>query len=137
MTGTGCDADFSGCHRRPDMNAHHRINGGGFQDALFNHAQCTGDLLVGLKDEFDGPCEVVPVLRQHLGRDQQHGHMGIVAAGVHHSRIFGPVIDIIFFDHRQGVHVCPEHEDRAGICSMEKGDHPGSGNPPGGQSKSG
>ena len=121
-----------GGDRRPDVQAHDRIDRGSIENTLFDHAKGAGDFLVGLEDEFNRSGKGVRVLRQNFGRHQQHGHVGIVAAGVHHPRILGTVRELVFLGHRQSVHIGPEHQHRTGTRSFQQGDYPGPGNAAGG-----
>ena len=57
------DADFPGCYRCPDMETHHRIDGGVVEDAFCNHGPGTGDLFIGLENKFDHSRNGVFILR--------------------------------------------------------------------------
>ncbi len=65
-------------------------------------------LLRRLKDQPDLPGKQIGVRRQELGGSQQHGHVGVVAAGVHAAvylrAVAGPC-RIVHLVHRQRVHV--------------------------------
>jgi hypothetical protein len=43
----------------------------------------TDDFLIGLKDKFDGSRNFAFVFRQNFSGYQQHGHVGIMTAGMH------------------------------------------------------
>jgi len=115
------------------MNAHHRIDPGIIQHPFLDHGKRSGHLLVGLENEFDGTRQGMPVLRQHPGGHQQHGHVGVMPASVHHAGILRFVGHLVLFDDRQGVHVRPQHQHRTRPGSLEAGHHSGSGHSAGRQ----
>ncbi len=89
-----------------------------------------------LEDEFDGPGEPVAIIGEHLCRTHQHGHMRIVAAGMHDRHILAVVFAARsrgerrpgLFEHGQAIHVGAQGHDRAGFAADEGADNPGVGN---------
>ena len=87
-------------------------------------------LLRGLEHEVDGAVQVLGP-GQQAGGAQQHGHVAVVAAGVHAARAPGGVGVVADFLDGQGVHVGPE-ADGAGAAAQAQGAHqPGAADAPG------
>ena len=112
------------------MQAHHRIDCGVVEHSFFDHRQRPGDLFVGLEHEFDRSRDGVSVLRENLGGHQKHGHVGVMATGMHHARVLRLVVNIVFFVDRQGIHIRPQHQHRTGARSLQNGHHSGLGHAP-------
>ena len=72
---------------------------------------------------------------QHLGCSHQHGHVGIVAAGVHHADLATVVLgasgglerNIDLLGHRQRIHVGPKGHDGTRLAAAEHGNDAGVG----------
>ena len=79
-----------------------------------------------LEQEPDGHRQLVLHGCQHLRSPQQDGDMGIMAAGMHGSRVLGFVRRIPQFRNGQGIDVRPDPDDPVrGMGSLQGGDHPG------------
>jgi hypothetical protein len=66
-------------------------------------------------------------LLQQMSHTQQHGGMGIMAAGVHYSLILGAVRHIILLPDGQGIHV-GTNTDGGAITGANMGNHAGTAN---------
>ena len=84
-------------------------------------------LLSGLEDQADGPAEQLRMFFQIVGRPQEHGHMGVVAAGVHFALIPGGVGHAAQLLNGQGVHIRPDGHRFAGGAARDVGNDPGAG----------
>ena len=81
-------------------------------------------LLAALKAEQNIAFQLVLAVQQSPGCSQQHGSMGIVSAGVHHTLIFAPAgtgsVEVLLLQYRQGITVRPQqHSFPIGILSMD------------------
>ena len=87
----------------------------------------------GLEDELHAAGQLVLHAGQHFRRGHQHGHMGVVAAGVHdvdflaevHALGLGGKRHIDLLLHRQRIHVGTQRHHRAGLGTLEQADHAG------------
>ena len=82
-------------------------------------------LLAGLEHERDPPAEVAAAVGEQLGGAGEHGDVGVVPAGVHHAVDRAGVVEAGVLRHRQGVHVAPQQDRRAGRVAVEGGDDRG------------
>ena len=90
----------AGFRQSVNVLAHNRIHPGILQNPVGDHsfgAAVGGIFLRGLKNQLHTSPEGVFQLRQHHGRAQQHGGMGIVAAGVHNTGILRLVGQVRLF----------------------------------------
>ena len=67
--------------------------------------------LFGLEEETHGAFQLRRVLLQYFRRAEKHGHVGVVAAGMHPAGIFRGEGEAGGLLHRQGVHVGAEGKD--------------------------
>ena len=124
LQATAADLDRrSGSHQRSSLRQHlsfryagpyvhtkYRCSIGG-NNACCNHLHRTCDaFFCWLEQETD-------ILGQFLCFQffrcrQQHGHMGIVAAGMHDSGISGGIRNTRFLRYRKGIHIRTEHHPR-------------------------
>ena len=81
-------------------------------------------LLAGLEHELHGALQLGLVVLQQLGRPQEHGRVGVVAAHMAGLALGaeGQVVDLL---HGQGVEVGPEED--AGAAAADGGHHAGGG----------
>lgn len=136
------DLDLSGRDDGLYMKGQRHVHA--LQNALLNHKACAALAIVsggadgffhrsgnaflrGLKEEFDFAPEGVSMGGEELGGAQQHGHMGIMAAGVHFSGIFGAVVAGGHFLHLQAVHIRPNQQRFAGAAGIQCSHHAGDG----------
>ena len=124
-----------------DVHAEHGIHLGLVEHAFLHHelgpALHAGQraFLGGLKDELDGAGQVGFHLAQHLGRAHEHGHVGVVAAGVHHAHglaqvggfYFGGEGQVVVFGEGQAVHVGAQGHHGAGLAAAQNAHHAGAG----------
>ena len=82
-------------------------------------------LLAGLEQQLDPAGQLIADGIQGLGRADQHGGMGIMAAGVHHTVVSGAVgLPVIVFQNGQRVHIAPDADGKAGNLGVDR-DHDG------------
>ena len=75
-------------------------------DALTDHGLgALAQLLGGLEDEADGAAELLGVRVEIFHRSQQHGHVVVVAAGVHDALVDAGKIQTGLLHNGQGVHI--------------------------------
>ena len=97
-------------HDGTDVHAEHRI-GTRFQSSLADgHFRPVHHLFPGLKQQTDGTAQLLPMLKDYLRCGQQHGRMGIMAAGVHPAFPLRRKRKSRLFRDGQGVHVCPKQQ---------------------------
>ena len=92
-----------------------------------------GAFLGGLEDELDGAGQVGPHLAEHLGRAHEHGHVGVVAAGVHHAHGLAQVGgfhlggegQVVGFGEGQAVHIGAQGHHGAGLAAAQNAHHAG------------
>ena len=97
-----------------------------------------GELLRRLKHQPHPAGQGLPLLPQQGGGPQQHGGVGVVAAGVHHAGDLGGKGQAGGLLDGQGVHVRPQQHRGAGMAAENLGHHTGvphraEGDGPGGQ----
>ena len=92
-----------------------------------HHPGAAVPLLARLEHQHHPPGQLRPVRRQQAGRADQHGDVGVVAAGVHLAVDRGGEIEPGVLRHFQGVHVGPQQGGRSGPVAVEGGDHRGGG----------
>ena len=73
-----------------------------------------------------------PGLPQHCSSCQKHGHMGVVAAGVHHTGMPGTEAKTFRLRHWQCVHVSPENNPGSARVYGQISGHTAAGIAPGG-----
>ena len=76
----------------------------------------------GWKKNRTPPGELAAAVGQQAGGAGQHGRVGVVAAGVHGAVDLGGEVEPGVLGHRQGVHVAPQQDRRAGPAAVEVGD---------------
>ena len=96
------------------------------EHALLQHQLSPGiDFLGRLEDELHRPGQTIPALGKKNHRAQQPGRMDIMAAGMHHPGIPGPVNAIVFLFYRQGIDIRPQRNDRSRVCAFQQPDNAG------------
>ncbi|MNN64232.1 hypothetical protein D3C81_1796630 [compost metagenome] len=94
-----------------------------FQNSILDHIASAGEqpsilrtpdrtFFRRLEDEQDRACQLLPEGCQRFGGSQQHRGMGIMAAGMHNSRIHRFVRQLILLPNRQSIHIGPQQNDR-------------------------
>ena len=117
------DADLSFGDRRPYVGPEGVVDLRVFHDALFDHRLGSAEpFFRRLKNELDGPLQPILHRTQDRGRSQKHGHMRIVAAGVHDAVVLGSKGKPGFFSNGKGVHVRPYHDRRSGFRTFDRSD---------------
>ncbi len=87
------------------VDREHRVAGKLLEQPVLDHRLGAAAALFGrLEDEVHGALEVA-LLRQHLGRAQQHRGVAVMAAGMHAARVGRAVLEVVGLVHRQAVHV--------------------------------
>ena len=135
------DSDLEVIHRRVvgaggDADGAHRQVGGGMeaegplcavQQAVPDELLGTGThFLGGLEEEPDGAAEVGFFCGEDLGRSQQAGGVGVVAAGVHDAHVLGLVLGHMGLGDGQRVDVGAENDHAlAGLAALQFGIHAG------------
>src|SRR5262245_1187727 len=101
-----------------------------FERALFDH-QCRaatltrrGPLLGRLKDEFDGPANLLSHFTENLGNTELDGQMDIVTARMFDSLFYRFVRNIDRFLDGQGIHIRAYCDDRSGLFPLEESNNP-------------
>ena len=90
--------------------------------ALVDHPfGAAGRLLRRLKEQHDIVAQRAPVGRQPLGKCQQVGHVPIVPAGVHASRMLGGKGPACLLAHGQRIHIRAEGERPSRAVAHEDG----------------
>ena len=124
------------------MQAEDRIRCDVIEHTFFQHKLCTAVLtfrrtfLGGLEDEHDRTGQFITHCRQHPGCAQQHGHVGVVAAGVHYAHVLAVVLggyfrgkgQAGFLGDRQGIHIRAQRHHRSGLSAFQNSDDAGMGN---------
>ena len=70
-------------------------------------------LLRRLEEHLDRAGELVLAIGQDTGDAEQHGRVGVVAAGVHLAVDLRAIRHVVLFVDRQRVHIGPEEDDLA------------------------
>ncbi len=97
-----------------------------FEHAIVDHTFSAAEALFGgLKDEFDSAAQGVAVGSQQAGYSEAHRHVTIVAAGMHHARVFGSVFGTGFLLNGQGVHIGAHKHGRAIGSAAQHAHHTG------------
>ena len=113
--------------RRHHVHAVRRVGppAGGVEHALVDHqAGAVPALLTGLEHEDHITAQRLPVLHQQPRGPHQHGHVQIVAAGVHRPVDLAGEGDPARLCHRQRVHVSPQqYGGPCGIRSSQDRGH--------------
>ena len=124
---------------RADVQAENGVDLGLVQRPVADH-QLGAAFLAGLgaflgrlEDQHHRALDVGLHAGQHGGSSQQHGHMGVVAAGVHdrhgpplpRRRDLGSERQAGLFLDRQSVHIGAQGHDLAGLAALEDPDHAG------------
>lgn len=87
------------------MHAVNRIGRVAVKQAFFDHfAPAAFVFFGGLKDEIDRAGEI-GIFGEDFGRTEQHGHMTIMAAGMHFARMFRGIGQIGGFVDIKRIHV--------------------------------
>ena len=118
-------ADIGGVQGSPDVQAEDGVHT--VQHAVLHIVlRAVADLLGRLEDELHlAASQLVLHVAEDLGRTQEHGHVVVVAAGVHDAVVLrgkgqaGALLD------GQGVDVRAEHDGLAGAAGVQRGDEAG------------
>ena len=108
-----------------DVQREGGVHLGVLQQAVVDHGLgAVAHLLAGLEHELDRPLQFRLMVFQQLGRPQQHGGVGVVAAHVAGLALGaeGQIVDLL---HGQGVKVRPQQD--AGAPAADGGHHAGGG----------
>ena len=122
-----------------NMDAEYGAGGGIIERALGDHALGPAGLanrqafFGGLKDQDHGARDLVAHAGKDGGSTQQHGDMGVMAAGMHdmHRRalIFahglGGEGKAGLFLNRQGIHISAQGDHAAGLATLQHGNNAG------------
>ena len=82
-------------------------------------------LLAGLEHERHPAPQLAPPGNEELGRAGEHGHMGVVAAGVHGAVDLAGVVEAGVLGHGEGIHVAPQQHGGPGLGAVEHRHHRG------------
>ena len=103
-------------------------SGGHVEEPLVEHeAGPVVALLARLEHEQHPPGQLVTAGGEQLGRADQHRRVGVVPAGVHRVVDGRREVEAGVLVHRQGVHVAPQQDRRAGAGAGEQGGDPARG----------
>jgi hypothetical protein len=91
------------------------------QALLQHHPRTVVALLAGLEGEGDPPGQLATTVVQGVGGPDEHGDVGVVAAGVHGVVHLGGEVEPGVLVERQGVHVGAQQEGRTGVLALEHG----------------
>ena len=86
-----------------------------------------GGLLRGLEQEQHVVGQFLYVFRCPLRQGEHHGHVAVMAAGVHAPGVLRGIGQTRFLRHGQGIHVCPEGHGIAAAGVKPGADAPGGG----------
>ena len=93
--------------------------------AVIDHAFCSpASLLICLKEKLYAAAELILMLIKHLCSAKEHGHMGIMPAGMHGTLVPGFIIHFIFLSDGQSIHISPESQRLSGLSSFYHGYKP-------------
>jgi hypothetical protein len=115
--------DASGHEGRRDVQ---RVGGiglpscGGEDPGVDHSADAEVALLAGLEHEDHRPTHPGPAFAEEAGRTDQHGHVEIVAAGMH-ARPVERVVDAGLLRERQRIHVGAQQDDGSRLGAVEDG----------------
>ena len=120
----GSNADIGSVQRAPDVLAEDGVNA--VEDVVIDIVLCAaGHFLTGLEQELDLALELVLLLKQDVSRAEQHGHVVIVAAGVHDALVLGSELKAGAFFDGQSIDIGTQHDGAAGPAGVESGDQAG------------
>ena len=106
------------------MAAEHSVHA--VHHALFNSdGRTLAQLLSGLEHEADVALELLAVLLEHPQGAQQHGRMGVMAAGVHAALMLGGVGNAGGLLDGQRVDIRPQQHRLAGLSALDLADDAG------------
>jgi hypothetical protein len=102
---TDAGADAAGGVAGHVVQTEDRIDGEPVEQPVRDHRLGAESVFFGgLEDQVDGAGEAA-LSRQDMGGAQQHGHVAVVAAGVHDAVVLGPVGPRAALGQREAVHV--------------------------------
>ena len=111
-------ANAAGDRRR----ACRRRSGRDVEQALVEHEPgAVVALLAGLEHEQHPPGQLVAAVGEQPRRADEHGRVGVVAAGVHRAVDPRGEVEPGVLVHRQGVHVAAQEDRRSGLGAGEHG----------------
>ena len=94
-----------------DVDGHSVVGLGIFQTAVLDHGTGAGQsFLTRLEHQDHKALEFLFMGFQQFGRTQQHGGMGVMAAGVHFSRALGGIGQAGVLGEGQSIHISPEKD---------------------------
>src|ERR1035437_7317545 len=85
-----------------------------------HYSRAVEALLAGLEHAQDTAGEARPTLDEQVGGAEEHRHVGVVTAGVHHAVDLGAEFQPGFLGQRQGVHVAPQQDGRSWTGALDK-----------------
>jgi hypothetical protein len=95
-----------------------------FKLAFVNHRlRALAIFLIGLKDENNRPVGIT-LCCQRRGGIQQHSHVAVMAAGMHHIGVAGLVFKVISFRDWQSIHVGSQTDHTAAAAITQNPDNP-------------
>ncbi len=111
-------------HARVVVHGIDRVAGKALEQAFIDHglaAAVEAALLRGLEDQVQGAAEA-PVAREVLGRAQQHGHVAVMAAGMHAARNAARVFGARGLLDGQRVHVGANAQAARAVAQAQRAD---------------
>ena len=120
----GSNADIGSIQSAPDVLAEDGVNA--VEDVVIDIVLCAaGHFLTGLEQELDLALELILLLEQDVSRAEQHGHVVIVAAGVHDALVLRSEVKAGAFLYRQSIDIRTQHDGAAGLTGVESCDQTG------------
>ena len=91
------------------------------QDSLVDHEPCTAEIFLSwLEHELDPAFERIAQGAQELCSTQQNGHMPVMPACMHDTRVHRTIVYLVQFLDGKGIHVGPQQESPAGHGPLEQ-----------------
>ena len=120
----GSNADIGSIQSAPDVLAEDGVNA--VEDVVIDIVLCAaGHFLTGLEQELDLALELILLLEQDMCRAEQHGHVVIVAAGMHDALVLGSEVKPSTLLDGQSVYIGAQHDGSAGLAGVKSGDQTG------------
>ncbi len=111
----------------PVMQRKHAFGRKALEETIVDHRLGAGvAFLAGLEDQVSDAVEVARLVQIAGGR-QQHRRVAVVAAAVHASIVPGAVGEVVFFLHRQRVHVGAKSDPAAAVVAAARNDRDDTG----------
>jgi len=123
--GPWLDHDLPRVRHRQHVHAERHLGFGSLEQSGLDHAlRASHRLIRRLEDERHTPSDAIAMTHQDLCDAGDEGGMDVVAAGMIPVLKLGSVGRPGGVD-RQGIHVGPNQQRLARVCSVEHGQHPG------------